>query len=195
MRRWDTLGFAADTIFVHDPATVTQHVLAAAKFGFLRSVRRSECMQTGQLTCKAKCLCAAKDDWSSREHSSNLRENSSTAAASFSARIRASRRHRSFRPFVLSKPNRSGPPLEEAPAIFWSWLLGSLVEVMPRFKADGINVNKEQRREKQLVKNSNFDMRNWVALQSNVCSKTIRSTALAIVWLILMRDGCLPTQG
>ena len=47
MRRWDQLGFGANAVFVHDPASTAQHVLAAAEFGFLNNVRGSKHTQTG----------------------------------------------------------------------------------------------------------------------------------------------------
>ena len=93
------------------------------------------------------------------EHSSNLREKSSTAAASFSARIRASRRQRSFRPFVLSSPKRLGPPLEEAAAMLRSCGACGVVVEERRFKADGGNANKKLQQRRQFVSDSHLDIR------------------------------------
>ena len=48
LRRWNGRDFGANAVFVHDPASTTQHVLAAAEFGFLNNVRGSKHTQTGQ---------------------------------------------------------------------------------------------------------------------------------------------------
>ena len=49
MRRWDQLGFGANAVFVHDPASTTEHVFATAEFGFLEKVSASsEHIQTCQ---------------------------------------------------------------------------------------------------------------------------------------------------
>jgi hypothetical protein len=48
LRRWNGRHFGANAVFVHDPASTAQHVLAAAEFGFLRNVKESKHTQTGQ---------------------------------------------------------------------------------------------------------------------------------------------------